>query len=109
RIAGTDDQEIVWAHAYRLLYFAKTGDKAMMARLVQKLGDLQKKAGVWQHEYDNPFVTATVLHALEEARLAGVEVPAAMTKKAAAALRSTRDAKGVFAYGYPGRGGSVQG
>jgi hypothetical protein len=60
KIAADDAQEIAWAHAYRLLYFAKTGDKAMMARLVKKLAELQKASGVWQHEYDNPFVTADV-------------------------------------------------
>jgi hypothetical protein len=108
-IAAADDQEIAWAHAYRLLYFAKTGDKAMMARLVRKLGDLQKKSGVWQHEYDNPFVTATILHALEEARLAGMEVPAGMMKRGAAALKSTRDGRGVYSYEYPGKGGAVEG
>ncbi|MBI3856447.1 MAG: hypothetical protein HY293_12240 [Planctomycetes bacterium] len=109
RIAEGDTQEIAWAHAYRLLYFAKTGDKAMMARLVRKLGDLQKRSGAWQHEYDNPFVTATILHVLEEARTAGAEVPAGMLKRGAAALRSTRDAKGVFSYEFPGKGGAVEG
>jgi hypothetical protein len=109
RIAEDDDDEIAWAHAYRLLYFAKTGNKPMMERLVRKLGELQKKSGVWQHEYDNPFVTATILHALEEARLAGGEVPAGMAKRGAAALQSTRDGRGVFSYGFPGRGGAVEG
>ncbi len=109
RIAEDDADEIVWAHAYRLLYFAKTGNKTMTERLVIKLGKLQKTSGVWQHEYDNPFVTATVLHALEEARLAGVEVPAGMVKRAAAALKSTRDARGIFSYEFPGRGGVVEG
>jgi hypothetical protein len=109
RIADDDTQEIAWAHAYRLLYFARTGNQAMMARLIQKLGDQQKKSGVWQHEYDNPFVTATILHALEEARLAGAEVPAAVVKRAATALRSTRDARGVFSYEFPGKGGSLEG
>src|SRR5262245_20607488 len=104
RIAEDDTQEIAWAHAYRLLYFAKTGDKALMARFIRKLGDLQKKTGVWQHEYDNPFVTATILHALEEARLAGAEIPPAMTKKGAAALKSTRDGRGFFSYEFPGKG-----
>src|SRR5436190_3463694 len=47
RIVRTDEQEIAWAHAYSLLYFAKTGDKEVMARLIQKLGDLQKQSGVW--------------------------------------------------------------
>jgi len=109
KIAADDSQEITWAHAYRLLYFARTGDKPMMARLVKKLADLQKETGVWKHEYDNPFVTATILHALEEARLAGADVPAAATKLGVAALRSTRDRKGVFSYEFPGRGGAIEG
>jgi hypothetical protein len=108
-IAADDNQEITWAHAYRLLYFAKTGDKPMMARLIKKLADLQKPTGVWQHEYDNPFVTATILHVLEEARQAGAEVPPAVTKRATAALKSTRDGKGVFSYEYPGRGDRPEG
>jgi uncharacterized protein YfaS (alpha-2-macroglobulin family) len=108
-IAVDDSQEIAWAHAYRLLYFLQTGDKDMMARLVKKLADLQKPSGVWQHEYDNPFVTATILHVLEAARTAGADVPAAVTKRGAAALKSTRDAKGVFAYEYPGRGDKAEG
>jgi squalene cyclase len=109
KIAADDGQEIAWAHAYRLLYFAKTGDKAMMARLVKKLAESQKPSGVWQHEYDNPFVTATILHVLDEARAAGAEVPAGVTKRGVAALKSTRDGKGVFSYEFPGRGGAVEG
>ncbi len=109
KIAADDGQEITWGHAYRLLYFAKTGDKPMMARLVKKLADLQKNTGIWQHEYDNPFVTATILHALEEARQAGADVPAGMTKRGVAALKSTRDAKGIFSYEFPGRGGQIEG
>jgi hypothetical protein len=109
RLAEDDADEIAWAHAYRLLYFAQTKNGPMMDRLVKKLALLQKKSGVWQHEYDNPFVTATILHALEEARLAGAEVPAGMTKRGAAALKSTRDARGVFSYEFPGKGGTIEG
>jgi hypothetical protein len=109
RIAEGDTDEIAWAHAYRLLYFAKTGNKAMMDRLVGKLAQLQRKSGTWFHEYDNPFVTATILHALEEARLAGAEIPAGVMKRGSAALQSTRDNRGVFSYEFPGRGGAVEG
>lgn len=109
RIAEDDTQEIAWAHAYRLLYFAKTGNKPMMDKMAARLGRLQKGSGVWQHEYDNPFVTATILHALEEARVAGGEIPAGIAKKGAAALKSTRDGRGVFSYEFPGKGGAVEG
>ena len=109
KIAGDDTDEIAWAHAYRLLYFAKTGDKDMMARLVKKLADLQRRSGTWFHEYENPFVTASILQVLHDAKAAGADVPDAVVQRGAKALASTRDRKGVFAYNYPGRGGGVEG
>ncbi len=109
RIEEKDTDEIVWAHAYRLLYFASAGDRAMMERLVGKLGALQDRSGSWGHEYLNPFVTATVIHALAEARSAGAEVPDAMMRRGGDALASTRDGKGVFSYGFPGTGGDPRG
>jgi len=109
KIALADEQEIAWAHAYRLLYFTRTGDKAMMDRLVKKIAQSQKRSGAWQHEYDNPFVTATMLHVLEEAKTAGADVPAAVLKRGAAALRGSRDRNGVFAYQFPGKGDAVEG
>ncbi len=109
RIAAQDQDEIVWAHAYRLLYFAQTRDSEMIARLVKKLEALQLRSGVWRHEYPAPFTTATVLHALHEAKGAGAEVPAGVLARGAQALQSTRGPTGVFAYGYPGTGDAVQG
>jgi hypothetical protein len=108
-VAAKDRNEIAWATAYRLIYFARTNDRKMMALLVRKLSDLQKQSGTWAHEYDNPFVTATALHAIEEAKQAGADVPAALLRRGADALRSTRDAKGVFSYYFPGKGGAVEG
>ena len=35
RIAEDETDEIAWAHAYRLLYFARPGNGAMMVRLVK--------------------------------------------------------------------------
>jgi hypothetical protein len=109
RIAKDDRDEIAWAYAYRVLYFARTGDRATASTLAAKLCALQEASGHWYHEYPNPFVTATVLHALDEARRAGAEVPDAVLKRGADALASTRDRKGVFAYDSGGRGGAVQG
>jgi hypothetical protein len=107
-IAGEDRDEIVWAHAYRLSYFAKTKDKEMMARLVKSLEKIQTKEGIWYHEYPAPFTSATVLLALDEAKTAGAEIPEAMIRKGAEALKTCRNAKGVFSYGFPGRGSAVQ-
>ena len=109
KIAAKDKDEIAWAYAYRLLYFARTDDKKTTGLLVKKLCELQKPTGTWYHEYDNPFVTATALHALLEAKAAGADVPDATLKRGAAALKSTRDRKGMFAYEYPGQGGGAEG
>jgi hypothetical protein len=109
RIAADDSDEIAWAHAYRLLYFAGTGDRETAARLVGKLRDLQRPSGTWYHEYENPFVTATALHALDEAAKAGSDDAKALISKGLPALRSCRDEKGIFSYGFPDRGGDVRG
>lgn len=107
--APNDRDEIVWAHAYRLLYFAKTKDKEMMARLVKSLEKIQTKEGAWYHEYPAPFTTASVLLALDEAKKAGAEVADETIKRGGDALKTCRNAKGVFSYGFPGKGGAVQG
>jgi hypothetical protein len=109
KIAHKDQNEIAWAYVYRLLYFAKTDDKKTTASLVKRLSSLQKPTGTWFHEYDNPFVTATALHALLEAKKAGADVPDADLKKGTAALKSTRDKRGMFSYDYPGKGGEPEG
>jgi hypothetical protein len=108
KIAMKDRDEIAWAYAYRLLYFVRTDDKKTLAMLVKRMCDLQKPSGTWYHEYDNPFVTATALHALLEAKKSGVEVPDAPIKRGVAALRSTRD-RGMFSYEFPGKGGEPEG
>ena len=104
KVAMKDKDEIAWAYAYRLLYFAKTDDRKTVAMLVKRMGDLQKQTGTWYHEYENPFVTATALHALLEAQKAGADVPEAVIKRGAAALKSTRDKRGMFSYEFPGKG-----
>jgi hypothetical protein len=109
KVAAKDRDEIAWAYAYRLLYFATSEDKKTSAMLVKKLCDLQKASGTWYHEYDNPFVTATALHALLAAKKAGADVPDATVKRGAAALKATRDKRGLFAYEYPGVGGAPEG
>jgi hypothetical protein len=109
KIAEKDDDEIVWAQAYRLLYFVRTGDAAMQARLVKALAGLQKRSGAWQHEYDNPFVTATALDALLAAKRAGADVPAGVVERGLDALASTRGRTGIFSYGFPGNGDQPEG
>jgi hypothetical protein len=109
RIAPDDTDEIVWAHAYRLFYFAEGGDRELSARFAAALVRLQRPDGAWAHEYENPFATATALLALEAARRAGAEVPEAAFRRGAEALRRARDERGVFSYAFPERGGDVRG
>lgn len=109
RIAPGDTDEIVWAHAYRLFYFAESGDRELAARFAAALVRLQGPDGAWAHEYPNPFATATALLALDHARRAGAEVPEGVFRRGADALRRARDARGVFAYAYPDRGGALEG
>lgn len=108
KLAVADHDEIAWAQIYRLAYFTRVKDVDTSARIARKLLELQKATGTWYHEYDNPFVTASALLALEEARAAGVDIPAAPLKKGLAALKSTRDRRGAFAYNFPGRGGPAE-
>ncbi|HYE97445.1 MAG TPA: hypothetical protein VEJ18_00985 [Planctomycetota bacterium] len=105
KLAVEDTDEIAWAQIYRLSYFARTKDVETSARIARKLLELQRPSGAWAHEYDNPFVTASALLALDEARAAGVDVPAAPVRKGVAALAGARDRRGSFAYQFPGRGG----
>ncbi len=115
--APADEDEILWAHTYRIQYLCRLAAaeperkaKALekVKELVGKLATLQKKSGIWQHEYDNPFATASVLHALREAADAKVEVPEAIARRGAEALAACRGANGTFGYYYGERGGPPQ-
>lgn len=108
KIAKDDEDEIVWAYAYRLLYFTKIKDKEWMQAMVNALEKMQLRSGAFQHEYPNPFVTASVLHALWEAKQAGANVPDATVKRAVEALKNCRGKNGVFSYGM-GKGDRAEG
>lgn len=112
RIAGEDRDEIVWAHAYRLRMLSRWMQDEPEARsrlfekataLVAALAGLQEDSGAWFHEYPNPFVIATVLLALHEAKQAGVEVPEDTAARGAKALLQCRAKSGAFPYGFARR------
>jgi hypothetical protein len=90
--------EECYAHAYRLLYFAKKKDVPTMNKIVLKVAALQDKDGFWGHEYPNPFASAAVVHCLYLARQAGADVPDSYFRKAADALTKTRGDGGRQAY-----------
>ncbi len=111
-MATDDTDEVIWGYAYRLQYFSRlaAADKEKkdaslkkIAEIVDLVAKLQKKSGIWQHEYDAPFTTATVLLALWESKQAGAAVPDEVVRKGADALSQCRDGKGIISYDYRSR------
>jgi hypothetical protein len=94
--AGKNEES--YAQAYRLHYFAARKDAAMLDRLVERAGSMQDRDGHWPHEYQNPFSTAAMVHALATARRAGASVPELLFNRAASALRTTRADDGRQSY-----------
>lgn len=98
-----DQHEEIYAHAFRLHYFAMRKDPAMLRSIVKRVVGLQDPQGFWEHEYPNPFVTAVVVHALHTARQAGADVPGPVFRRAAEALWSTRGSGGRQTYRLDGQ------
>lgn len=102
-----DRDEILWAQAYRVRFFAKlvSSDGSMrkqwMPALQQAVTDLesiQTRRGAWYHEYANSFVTATALTALKVGANAGANVDPDKISKGRSALANDRFASGAFPY-----------
>jgi hypothetical protein len=98
-----DQHEEIYAHAFRLHYFAARKDPAMLGRIVKRVVAMQDPQGFWEHEYPNPFVTGVVVHALSTARQAGADVPGPVFRQAADALFSTRGSGGRQTYRLDGQ------
>lgn len=115
-IAQEDPNELIWAHAYRLIFFdaylAQTSKRAEAVRrkcreIARDLAGSQLRTGAWRHEYPNPFATATVIHAWKSVE-AGARVPMGRDTmdKAARAMLLCRGEDGSFTYGLSRGGGS---
>jgi hypothetical protein len=98
-----DQHEEIYAHAFRLHYFAHLKDTAMLNRIVARVCAMQDAQGYWEHEYPNPFVTGVVVHALWTARKAGADVPGPVFRRAADALMKTRGSGGRQTYRLDGQ------
>ena len=61
----------------------------------------QQSGGSFRHEYSNPFVTASVLLALKDARRLGFDVDSKQLDKALTALEKARTKLGAFTYMQP--------
>jgi hypothetical protein len=108
RLATTDTDEIVWAHVYRLRFAARLLDRAddpavraAAAAALAGLHALQSDSGAWFHEYQNPFVTASVLIALAEAERHGLAVDSVVVERGLRALLSCRAENGAVSYAMP--------
>jgi hypothetical protein len=95
---AADQHEESYAHAFRLHYFAARRNAAALGPIVARLATMQDKEGFWCHEYQNPFSTAAVVHALTAARAASADVPDVLFRRASEALLSTRGDHGRQAY-----------
>ena len=113
-LALKDKDEIIWAHAYRLLFFEKliadnhplaAKAKKKAREVVKTLSRTQLKSGAWRHEYPNPFATATTVLCLSGIARVQVPIGKQMLDKAGGALEICRAENGAFSYGMPRRRG----
>ncbi|MBK9386000.1 MAG: hypothetical protein IPN34_14405 [Planctomycetes bacterium] len=109
QLAARDEDEIVWAHACRALFFARSAElepkhaataKAKLREIVQALASSQLDGGGWRHEYPNAFTTGFVLYALQRAGAHGATFPAEKLASAGEALARVRGESGGWPYGF---------
>ncbi|MFK7766408.1 MAG: hypothetical protein AB8B55_04255 [Mariniblastus sp.] len=110
-INPVDRDEILWAYAYRTRFLSRciaqtkiklgisTDElKSALATSARKLEGVQGKRGGWYHEYNNPFVTATALSALHEAKQAGATIDQSKITRGLESLAGDRFENGAFPY-----------
>jgi hypothetical protein len=99
-----DRDEILWAYAYRVRFLSRlVGEKPelkpSLQHAVETLEQIQTKRGGWYHEYANPFVTATALVSLAEARQVGANIDQEKVELGIASLERDRFDNGAYPYG----------
>ncbi len=115
--AASDKDEWIWAKVYPIQLFARMLETKqycglkesrlhqVMQGFIQELAKRQQADGSFRHEYRNPFVTASVLHALKLAESQGAEIPKDLVSRALVALQHSRAKNGGFSYSqFVGRG-----
>ena len=102
-----DRDEILWAHAYRVRFFADLAGlnselaneySPALTEAVHDLESIQTSRGTWYHEYANSFVTATALTALKKASVAGATVDRKKIALGVASLANDRFNNGAYPY-----------
>ena len=99
-----DRDEILWAYAYRLRFLSRLVAldakwKDTLQSCTATLEVIKTQRGGWYHEYNNPFVTATALSALSEAKKSGAKVNQSKITEGVASLAKDRYGNGAFPYG----------
>lgn len=120
-INKADRDEILWAYAFRLRLIARCQQAkeklglenhdfpSDLKRGITSLQSVQSRRGNWYHEYGNPFVTATALLALNEAKSAGGEISSVVVQRGVASLAKDRFGNGAYPYGNRRAGQSKDG
>ena len=109
-----DKDEILWAYAYRLRFLVRAKQQlqvvdapeildqskltASIENAIKSLERVQGQRGGWYHEYNNPFVTATALAALKEAKNGGHQIDESKVSKGVESLAKDRMGNGSFPY-----------
>ncbi len=98
-----DRDEILWAQAFRLRFLCLLHSRSAVSletvnRVTGQLEGVQSKRGNWYHEYNNSFVTATALVALNDASKAGGSVDMKKVDLGLQALLRDRYDNGAFPY-----------
>ncbi len=108
--ADADQDEWTWAKVYPIQLFARMletkqycGLKEPVLRkklqlFIKDLAKRQQNDGSFRHEYRNPFVTASVLHALKLAAAQGAKIPKDLVSRALISLQHSRAKNGGFTY-----------
>ena len=107
-INRSDRDEILWAYAFPVRLMARMkrlgyDTSESLQKGVENLQSVQSKRGGWYHEYENPFVTATALCSLYEAKQAGAVLDMERVALGIKALSSDRQKPGTFPYSSGGR------
>jgi hypothetical protein len=107
---NTDDKnEVIWPHIYRMNFYAawlKSCSAAMKPKLLHEMQTLStlltqkhlSATGFFRHEYENDFVTGSVLLSLKLAKDAGISVDDRAVGNALDALETLRSPRGTFPY-----------
>jgi hypothetical protein len=99
-----DSDELIWAYLYRQRFvnaLLRVGrlDVIVAKQTLAPLESMQTASGAWFHEYNNPFVTASCLWAMNESKSLGIEVDASKVEAGLASLQGSRFQSGAYSYG----------